>query len=66
MRRAYRSKHSIRVEKRITSSHCKEHSIFEIILVLRDHNNSPLWDIPKPEWTIENWRMYLELKNKIE
>ena len=52
----------IRREKRITDGFCKVFGIFEIIATLRKDNHSYLWDKPKPEWKIEDWRVFFKLK----
>lgn len=57
----HKSRHRIKYEKKITNGYCKKYSIFDIIELLRPHNDHPLWNKPKPMWNLEDWKEFFKL-----
>ena len=49
-------------EKLITIIYCRKVRMPEVIEVLRNHNNSKLWNTPLKDWSLAFWNEYLELK----
>jgi len=53
-------------EKHTTIIFCKENKIYEIVDVLKTHNNHVLWNKTKYEWSLADWLEYFELKKQYE
>ncbi len=49
-------------ESKTTIIFCRQNPISEIILVLRNYNNSVLWTKRKYDWSISEWEEYFKLK----
>lgn len=57
-----KSKYQIIKDKNTTNSYCMEFPILEVIKVLRNENESPLWNKIKINWTIEDWKDFFKIK----
>lgn len=53
-------------ERKTTIIYCRANPILEIILVLRNYNESKLWLKTKYDWSIAEWEEYFSLKNQTQ
>lgn len=49
-------------EKKITDSYCAAFPMLKVIEVLRNDNESELWNKFKKSWDIEDWKEFFKLK----
>lgn len=57
-----KTKYQVIRDKKITNSYCKKYSVDQIIVVLRKHNKSDLWNKIKTNWTLDEWIEFFNLK----
>jgi hypothetical protein len=48
--------------RRLVDKYRKENPIKEMSKILAVENTSPLWDKPKPNWNITDWREFFRIK----
>jgi hypothetical protein len=49
-------------ERKITNTYCIENPMSEVVKILRNNNNSKLWDKMKKDWNIQDWTEFFKLK----